>query len=229
MRRSSNGRTRQFGGGSPAASMGRMSMRTTLSGCTLPKIRHLIGTADDSLIDSIRARVEQDVRGNLGLADDEEVTLEAGERDTLAAILDTLRGRPSPRPEDEGHMGYLVATALREHVDGEEPFRTDFEVKHFFWDDLLEQGAAALGDDAVLFGYLVNGRPFFGQTINNECIYAGLSRDEAIRLRDAAKRIAALPDIDEEFVEILTDPDEGLAPCIDAILAAGHDVWAETT
>ena len=178
--------------------------------------------------------MEEELEEYLGDDDDEEEadgSPSEGRRmqDALKAILAKLKGRPAGKLEDEGHAGYLAATTILEHVDGENAPRTPFEVKHFLWDELLEQHRKALGNDAGLFEYLANGRPLFGRTINNECLYAWFGKDEAVRLRDAAKRLARVAGLDDEVVEVLTHRKHGLAGCIDAILAKGYDVWAETT
>lgn len=209
-----------------------MSMRTTLSGCSLSKVRQAIGAADGKVIEAIEARVEEALEDYLDDGDEEEDgTPTQGRRmqDALKAVVAKLKGESADNLEDEGHVGYLAATTLLEHVDGDDRLRTPFEVKHFFWLDLLERQGKALGKDAELFRHLAEGRPLFGRTINNECLYAWFERDEAVRLRDAANRVAGIPGISGDVIEILTDSEEGLVACIDVVLAAGYDVWAQTT
>ena len=214
-----------------------MSMRTTLSGCTLSKIRQAIGGADDALVEMIRGRVEEEAAEYEGDEDEEGA---ARMRDTLGVIVAKLEGGPAPVLEDEGHVGYLAATGILEYVHGDDGPRTPFEVKHAFWSELSDKYGDAMGADAELFRHLEEGRPLFGRTINNECFYAWLDRADAVRLRNAAIRIGRLwrekaerrsPPLrsDMEAVKILTDEHQGLAGCIDKILAAGYDLWFETT
>src|SRR5687767_1761770 len=171
-----------------------MSFRTTLSGCSLGKIRASMGVADPRLIEAIKGRVDEDMQDYLDDGDEEEDGRPTEKRRmqvALKAVIAKLEGKPAEDLEDEGHVGYLAATAIVEHVDGEDRPVTPFEVKYDFWLELLEVHGEALGDDADLFRYFETGRPLFGRTISNECIYAWFERDEALRLRDAAQRLAA--------------------------------------
>lgn len=210
-----------------------MSTRTTLKGCSLTKIRQLIGTVDDAFAERIRRWLAEEVGDFDGEDEDDED--DGGPpsrgrqiREATTAILARIKGQPAAEVEDEGYTGYLVADALRHRVDGDNAPRTPFEVKNAFWFELLDNYAKPLGPDAQLFDYLAEGRPLFGQT-NTDATYACFDREEAIRLRDAARRVAALPGVPEEIVEILIDEHEGLAPCIDRILAAGYDLWTEAS
>ena len=214
-----------------------MSMRTTLSGCTLSKVRKAIGRADEKLIETVQKRLEKEAR-EFERDDDEEAAQQV--REQAASIVAKLRGQDGPTLEDEGHAGYVVAKALLARFDGSKRPRTGFEVKSAFWYEVLDYYGEELGEEAALFGHLASGRPLFGRTINNGCFYAWFDRAEAVRLRDAALRIGELwrekahrrePPLrlDTEAVELLTGERDGLAGCVDQILAAGYDVWAETT
>ena len=217
-----------------------MSRLTHLSGCSLSKIRQAIGTAGDDLIQKIRRGVEEYLEMlSEEEDDDEDEEYEDLIRGTADVIVAKLKGQPAADLDDEGDAGSLAATILLKHMDGDSRPRTRFEVKHAFWFELSHNYAREMGPDAELFRYLEEGRPLFGRTTNGESIYAWFDRDEAVRLRDAARRIGAswrekaakrVTPLwrDESAVKVLTDEYEGLAGCIDQILAAGYDVWAET-
>src|SRR5688572_11812390 len=142
-----------------------MSMRTTLTGCTLAKIRRAIGTADEKLIKTVRSRVARYVRENYEAEIEEPDDADLEElRGQLETIVAKLKGEPAVELDDEGEVGHVVATALLKRADGSRAPTTPFEVKHAYWDELLHRCAAEMGADEPLFQYLSRGRPLFGRT-----------------------------------------------------------------
>ena len=217
-----------------------MSMRTTFSGVDGDAVHGRIGAAEDDLIRRVRAAVEEQVQparpaaretGDAEL--DAELRKLASARpspvDALESIERRLRGGArSDDLADEGLTGFVVARTLVEAVGGE-PVLTDFEVKDFFWNELQEEAADALGADAALVQAITEGRPLFGGSIGGECRYALLSPQETRRLRDALRRAADTAPAGSEYEDVLLDEDDGAIACLSRIIEAGRWLWAETT
>ena len=199
-----------------------MSIRTTFAGVKLATLHDLLGSGRTGVAVAVRAGLLENYSAREIVNADGEVKAYLA----AAAVADQAikEGVPFEGLKKEGHPHVLAAERLAEQ--GQELLLTDFEVKHFFWLDLLDwcDGHAALSPrERELMGWLTEGRPLFGtESSNMEVGYAFLTRAEAAELRELFRRIAdaGMPEADE----LLLDEDEGAIPALDQIEAAGLDL-----
>lgn len=163
-----------------------MSLRWHLCGVDLSGLWPRLGSGDDSLLQSLHARLDERV---LRAIDDEEFDDPAEARayqSDIRRILDRAvrEGVPFPdlREEQRVHVDAAddMARAGRDVYE-----TTSWDWKHGAWFDLHEQlGPKLSGIDKQLLDWLVLGRPVFGDKFGTGWeFYSHLSRDEAGALR----------------------------------------------
>ena len=199
-----------------------MSIRTTFAGVKLATLHDLLGSGNAGVAEAVRAALLED------FSEDEIADGSGDVVDPLlaAAVVDraVMEGVPQRGLGREGYEQVLAAERLA--AQGQELLMTNFEVKHFFWDELLDwcDGHLALSPrERELMEWLMEGRPLFGRASTNMVTgYAFLTRTEAAELRALFQRIAdaGMPEADE----LLLDEDDGAIPALDQIEAAGLDL-----
>jgi hypothetical protein len=130
-------------------------------------------------------------------------------------------GVPVPGLKAEGPHHALVADWLAQYQPRHT--LTDCDYKYLALLDFFEEhGKLLTPTGRKLFGYLVEGRPLFGEGFRSTPLYGYLTFEEAAVLRSCLEGLKGREWDDEEIEELVAD----FSQYLDEIRSEGLDVWA---
>lgn len=196
-----------------------MSTRLGLSGFNLDKMRSLFGSGDQAVIAEMEAGLDRAAKEE----DDPEGTFDAGFCESFRAALRQAveGGIPLSGLTGEGLPHAYLADWLANYE--QRHLLTDCDYKYLPLLDFFEEYGKILGPIGLkLFGYLVEGRPLFGQTFRETPLYGYLTFEEAGELQSCLESMAGRDLEDEDIEELVSDFVGFLAE----IRSEERDVWA---
>lgn len=203
-----------------------MSLRWHLCGVQLSDLWRKLGSADESLIQSVRARFDRDIDHAIerGWFDRRSEAEEL--RTSLRQVLEQAvrQGVPFATLEEEQSEHVRVAHELARF--GQAVHETDsWDWKHGVWYSLHEElGPKLNGRDKQLLDWLVLGRPIFGTQFGTGWeFYTYFTREEATALRETLAAALERGDCPGPYGD--RDFTREIISWLDDITGGGLDVW----
>jgi hypothetical protein len=196
-----------------------MSTRLSLSGFSLDTMRSWFGSGDQAIISDLEAELDRAVKHE----NDPEGLFNPGFCEEFRTALRQVveGGVPVPGLKIEGVHHVFLADWLAHYQ--QEHVLTDCDYKYFPLLDLIDMSAELMTPAGrKLFGYLVEGRPLFGEGFGQDLPYGYLTFEESGQLRSCLESMARSGLDDPDIEEFVTD----FCQFLDEIRSEKRDVWA---